>query len=200
MFDLNETVARWRHNLTQWHRMGHPEKLAEEFAKVNADLLWRTRLMWMTAGIMGYLAFSALISVIGLMGKVVGAYSGLNGYGLGAIDVGAKLLIVGSLLWLVHVVTMRKAGNVLEWIRRRCRTRRAVITDVVFGVLVWIGASIGPRFLIYDLLRALPSEEISKLTLVYAWLGISWSVALPVLLAVLLIRLHSTVHRRTVAD
>ena len=89
-------------------RLGDSKRLSPEFAKVNTDLVFKKRLFWMCAGVLGYGLITKLAALLSGGTILAGASAGLTGNTLGVLAES------------VHVLTLALAVLGLLFVVRRC--------------------------------------------------------------------------------
>ncbi len=82
-------------------RIGRPWELEDQYAAVNGTAVWRTRLSWMIAGVLGYWA---LLGVSGTLSKLTflsTAGQQINGLMIGFLGVAIHVALLVTVGWLV---------------------------------------------------------------------------------------------------
>jgi hypothetical protein len=174
--------------LVAGHRLGDTRSLESEFAKVNAGHILRTRLFWMAAGVLAYLLAGCLAGASGNAGALIAGLGGLGPYGAGVLGVAAGLLGFVVALVLIYSVCKRNS-KVLSFNRLTSDFRGKVVllTSLLVSVAVLGAAQALFRVL---MVRTMGMDDISRLGIVSAYVGLILPILLPVVLMVVLIKLR----------
>ncbi len=176
--------------LVAGHRLGDTRSLESEFAKVNAGHILRTRLFWMTAGVLAYLLAGCLAGASGNAGALIAGLGGLGPYRAGILGVAAGLLGFGVALVLIYSVCKRNS-KVLNFNRLTSDFRGNVV--LLTSLLVSV-AVLGAAQVLFSVLiaRMMSPDEVGRMALISAYLRGALPILLPVALMALMIKLHAS--------
>ena len=171
------------------HRLGEPQALETEYAKVNADRRTLLRLSWMAAGALLYLLGGHIAAAVSSGGTLFAAQLGLVGYPLGVLRV-ALTVLTGTVLFLI--VWAQSGGWVRHWREVRIQgfsIGRGVLLltclTVVAGLLV-----ASPFFFRAATFRSLEARDCAPMVIVSGFARMGWSILAPILAAILMVTIH----------
>lgn len=177
------------------HRLGSPARLSNEFAKVNRSSAFRHRLFWIIVGIVGYIAVPFLIGVASKGWVVFGVSSGLEGNGLVLVNIVSQVLLSCIIAFLFYqVYKMNLDGLELRRLPNALKGRSFILAAFVAGVLMLLGivamfvGEISSNLRMTEMV--MDSRGFDHLASVWGYLRLAWSMALPAILVVLLIKLR----------
>jgi hypothetical protein len=161
-------------------RMGNAEDLNPEFAKVNGAAVFRRRLFWMGAGVLG-LGFAGYFGTALSKGATwLAAGSGLRGYTVGIIAESVHMLAVVALIMGLLAVARRPSGGLAApaWLR----SMRGKVTLFVGLVTLNLVLLAGPALLTAGTAHVLGPRDFGEIALVtgYAnlFMAVAWSLLL----------------------
>lgn len=179
------------------HRLGSPERLADEFAKIGWDSALRRRLSWMITGILAYLLtmqFSALLQKAFIWLASVKEVRG-NSLGLGFVILASDVVLLGVVLSLCYFLWYyaQRSNRFRKW-TRQLTTRLVLLTVILVLLVVELAAQIALPAITY---RVLGPVQFGQAVQVFAWTQLAWSILLPVILVIMLIKLGAANSRET---
>jgi len=177
------------------HRLGSPERLADEFAKIGWDSALRYRVSWMITGILAYLLathFSVLLQKAFIWFVSV---RGIQGYGLGVVALAVNIVLLGAVLFLCCFLWRRalRSDRFIKW-TRQLATRRIFLVTILVFLVVESASQIVLPVMTY---RVLGPAQYGQAAQVFAWTRLAWSIMLPVILVIVLIKLCASGSRET---
>ncbi|MHC4309160.1 MAG: permease prefix domain 1-containing protein [Planctomycetota bacterium] len=188
--------------LVATHRLGDPDSLAAEFAKVNASILWRKRLFWAGAGLLSYI-LAKYIAGCASTGCVLLAarYVGVRGYSLGAVDIVSKIvfflavMFVLALIFVLYEIAGRKKrqGGLL------CKVADSPWGKIILftGVFIIIAAGLSARILFQSTMVSMFSaSEYGESLLFSAYAGLVWRISMPLIVLTVVILLRPSKLRK----
>ncbi|MHC4646133.1 MAG: permease prefix domain 1-containing protein [Planctomycetota bacterium] len=171
------------------HRLGDPQALADEFAKVNPATVFSHRIWWMLRGILIYLVFAYLAGatwrgfvLLSVVGGLRGHYPAVAGMLLSALVLSLTVLL------FVRALRLNISGSIfgrsdLGWIGK---------VFICLGVLLFVvGLHASKLFFFARTARIVGAQDFGKITIVQSIVSnLALPVLFPVVLAVLLLRLR----------
>ncbi len=172
------------------HRLGSPAGLAREFAKVNWGFVLRHRLSWMITGILAYLLATQFIAFAEKALIWLASSRGVRGYGLGFVALASNVALLGVVLSLCCFLWHRalRSSRFRKWTRQF--TTRLILLVMVLAFLVIESTS--RIALPVVAFRVLGPAQYGQTAQVFAWTQLAWSIFLPVVLVLVLIRLGAS--------
>lgn len=82
-------------------RIGPPGELEDQYAAVNGTAVWRTRLSWMIAGVLGYWALLGVSGTLSKLTFLTTAGQQINGLMIGFLGVAIHVALLVTVGWLV---------------------------------------------------------------------------------------------------
>ena len=170
------------------HRLGDTPSLENEFAKVNGGHILRSRLFWMVAGVFAYLLATCLGGVCGNAGALIAGLAGLSAHRTAAIGIAAGALGYSVILLLVYL-TCRRDSSILRFNRlaRGAKGKVVLLTSLILALVALGGVNLLFRGL---MIKKMSMEQFGRMSLIWAYVGLTLSVLLPVVLMLLLIKLR----------
>ena len=176
--------------LVATHRLGDPDSLAAEFAKVNGGYILRNRFFWMAAGMLAYLLAKCLAGAAGNGGVLAARLGGLGAYSAGLLGAAAGALGFGIMLLLAYSVCRRNMKTLsFDRLAGDLRGKIILLTSLVVSVVILGAAQVLFSVLIQ---RIMSLDEVGRVMLISAYLRFAFPILLPVVLMVLLIRLRTS--------
>jgi hypothetical protein len=171
------------------HRIGDPETVGQEFAKVNPRVAWCRRIFWMLFGI-----FIAI-----LINTIAQISSGLSAVLLVRADVNNILaVVITSVVYMgtfIGVLLLIIVGfDAINQVYKRMFTTSMFLAAGVVGLMLLKGCAITLNVLN---VRLLPMEQMSQAVIASKLAGFVWSVFWPIALVVLLFILWPSKQRKT---
>lgn len=176
--------------LVATHRLGSPPGIAREFAKINWDSVLRHRLSWMIIGILAYL-FAAHSITSGEKALIwLASVRGVRSYGLGVVALVSNVALLGAVLSLSYFLWCYalRSSRFRKWTRQL--TTRLILLVAFLAFLVVISAM--RAALPVMAVRVSDSMEYARVTQVFAWTRLAWSILLPMILVTVLIKLGAS--------
>jgi hypothetical protein len=180
------------------HRLGDADSLAEEFAKINASVLWRKRLFWAGTGLLCY----EMAKHVGLAAShvtvLLGSLVGIRGYGLNVVEVLTQGTFFGAVILGLYRICRTKDMQG-EWFSR--------VAGSVWGKLALFGGVLGivamtlaaRIFAQAAVARLLGVRELGQLALLGAYEQLVWIVIVPLILLTVVMYLRPSRLRRAAA-
>ena len=175
--------------LVATHRLGDPDSLAAEFAKVNTSILWRKRLFWAGAGLLSYIVakYIALCASTGFV--LLAWYAGIKGYSLGVVDIVSQIVFFLAVIFVLYEIARRKKrqGGLL------CKDAGNPWGKFILfaGVFIIIAVGSAAKILAQPILyRVMSVREFGEIAMCRAYAGLVWMISMPliVLMVVVLLR------------
>jgi len=179
------------------HRLGDTSQLAEEFAKVDGGRRAMQHLSSMAMGVLLFLLASYASNGISRGGVWAGAMFGLNGYTLGGIGAGLRILTVISLLLFGWLILRSWARSQPVGASGGMSVPQAILWFLVAVLLA--GTTIGGELLFTAAtVRSLGVAEYGRACLVMGYARFAWTILTPILAAIVFVAagVHVQRHRR----
>ena len=175
------------------HRLGSTDSLAEEYEKINRGVKFRHRLFWIATGVLGYFLVTYLADAFSI---ALAVRSGsIDDYYDGMVFVVLKILFWSIIVFLCYQLYKGNLDNLrirklLSSFKGKCIFSAFVVIAIImlYSVILFIAAEIYSRFRITRWIMARLDLEIIEV--VWEYLRLVWSVMLPALLVMLLIKLR----------
>ncbi|NLX07790.1 MAG: hypothetical protein GXY33_21840 [Phycisphaerae bacterium] len=170
------------------HRLGDPASLSEEFAKVNAGAVWRSRVFWMAGG---FLAIEMISQFAGLLSRVcalAGLHAGLSPETSGWFSAGGRVLALAfafGAAWAVLSGKTLKLRRRLSELTSGASLKARLILLVPAVLIIVFGA--GTMLTAMASNRLLRPEDLGDVYMKQAYFHSAWSVLLPLAMAVLMV-------------
>ena len=216
---LDEVDQLRQNNLTEEeaffvavNRIGKPANIAEEFAKVNGASIVRKKIVMACSGILGFLAISNIASLISHLAgmllihaapELTSAAAGLlrraleNEWPLPKCVISmlqsfannsevAEIYIPAYSQILVQVLVFITLAIIALKLAKGIKPTKSIL----FGsAIIIIAVHVIQRLTPILMVRTLGPEGIGKLFLVNSMFGLTWAVLMPILLAILILKL-----------
>lgn len=179
------------------HRLGDAASLAEEFAKINASVLWRKRFFWAAAGLLGYVV-ATYIAKCASAGFVVLAWlAGVKGYALGTVDTVSQVVFFLAVIFILYEIGRRKVRQGALF----CKVADSAWGKFVLfaSVLVITTAVMAARFLVPATVARASIKEWGEMAIFRAYTGLVWMIIVPLILLVVVIYLRPSRLRKATA-
>ena len=178
-------------------RLGDNGTIAHEFAKINKGNIWGRRLLWMAAGVLGYLCLRAAVNCVTGLFVCGVTFVGLRGYGLGILEIATKAFVTFGVMALLSVM-IRSGSHSLESRLTGIVENKFGRLTILYGIpftcallsLVQVGE---PLYLS----KQISPQSYGSLIMITAAGRLTWSLLLPFLLAFAIIALHRRNKRET---
>lgn len=163
-------------------RIGSPDGLSREYAKINTEVIWRNRFFWMIMGIVLMQFFSTCANFFARGGALIGCQ--LIGWSSLTVGVIAAAIQIATMLWLCLGLYFAAVKlSVFQRLRQKTRIR-IIIVVIGLNVLLGLGAGIGYNLL---LVRMFGAEKLGQLYLGYNYSTYGLAILWPIVWLTLLI-------------
>ena len=177
------------------HRLGDPDSLAAEFAKVNTSILWRKRFFWAGAGFLSYIIAAYIAGCASAGFVLLARYAGVMGYSLGVVDIVSRILFFLVVIFVLYEIARRKkrqgelfckgAGN--PW-------GKFILFASVFMV---IAVMLAARILFpFTMVRVFGMSEYAEIAMFRAYAGFVWQISMPLIVLAVVVRLRPSKLRK----
>ncbi len=172
------------------HRIGTTDSLSAEYEKINSSMKFRRRLSLMIAGILAYLLATYFATSASKGFIWIAAAGGIRGYTLGFVGFISQILTLVATFFfgyficklILHRPGFRKQINQLT-------TRLILLTLLlVFLIIITVSRIFFPVMAV----RIMSAQEYGQVARALAYTKLLWSVLLPALLVILLIKLRKS--------
>lgn len=172
------------------HRIGTTDSLSAEYEKINSSMKFRRRLSLMIAGILAYLLATYFATSASKGFIWIAAAGGIRGYTLGFVGFISQILTLVATFFfgyficklILHRPGFRKQINQLT-------TRLILLTLLlVFLIIITVSRIFFPVMAV----RIMSAQEYGQVARALAYTKLLWSVLLPALLVMLLIKLRKS--------
>jgi hypothetical protein len=172
---LSDEEAFW----VATRRLGDPESLSVEFAKVKGGRVWAKRLLWMMGGILISILASSLAGAAWWGTLFVGSQLGISGTVLGAAAAVAR-----TLAWFISAGIVCAVGYFVATSSARMPNRLRASLPVLSGALLLVVfAATAIRIVSPTVtLRAMDAAAYGEAALIGGYAQLAWSFAFPALI------------------
>lgn len=170
------------------HRLGDTNSLAEEFSKINVSVLWRKRLFWALAGLLGYIVTTYIAKSASAGFVVLAWFAGVKGYSLGILDIVSQVLFFLTAILLLYKIGT-KAGCQGELFHAAAEKPLGKF-GLFAGVLLITALLLACRFLVPVTVARLSIEQWGQMAMFRAYSELVWTIAVPLILLAALIYLR----------
>lgn len=171
------------------NRLGQPDSLSEEFAKVNTSMLWRKRFFRAGAIVFAWLMLSYIWQVFSRICQILAVFSGFRGYTLNVIDILSQVTFFGIVVYVLYRISRKKAIGEISFFKIPNSIKGKI---VLFIVVFMIAAGAFAFNILSNVIfaRFLVIEEIRQISMLKAYQEIIRLIFLPLvlLLGIILIR------------
>jgi hypothetical protein len=172
-------------------RLGDALPLAQEFAKVNPNAVFHRRLLWMSAGVLGYMLATYCATGLSKCVALLAAQGGLRGYGLGLVVESLHIvLLIAGVLGIVYLIKHHASRPALPKCLGSLRNKVILISTVA---VIDIALFLGPILFTVLTARILRPEDFGKMAMVAAYVNFFLPIAASLFLVVLVIKLSTPV-------
>ena len=185
---LSDEEAFWVAN----DRLGSTDSLANEYEKINRGVKFRHRLFWIATGVLGYFLATYLADVVSI---AISVSSGSMDYNPGTIIIVLKILFWSTIVFLCYQVYKGNLDNfrlrqLPSNFKGKCIFFMGLVIAIItfVGVILFIAVEIFSSFLITEII--IDNLDLEGMTLVWVCIRLVWSIMLPALLVMLLIKLR----------
>jgi len=180
--------------LVATHRLGDPDSLADEFAKVNTSILWRQRLFWAGAGLLSYIVAKYIAGCASTGFVLLAWFAGAKGYSLGIVDIVSQIVFFLTVVFVLYEINRRRGrqGELFCKVADNPWGKFALFT----GVLVIIAIMLASRILIPATVARMSVSEYAEIAIFRAYAGLVWLISMPLILLTVVVRLRpSKLHK-----
>jgi len=175
-------------------RLGDPKEISREFGKIDLSNFWRSRLLWIVAGILLYLLGSSLCLALYQAGGALSAIAGLTGYNAGISSIVISAICLMTLAKVAHKLALHEGVTNCILNQGLNKKRRSVFIVVIIAASACI--PVIQKMLTVITVKVLPVAEIGKLSIVSSVASLALSILLPLVLAIWLLNNLVTMQRR----
>lgn len=174
------------------HRLGSTESLAEEYEKINRGVKFRHRLFWIATGVLGYFLATYLADAISI---ALSVSSGSMDYYTGIVFIVSKIIFWTIVVFLCYQLYKGDFDNLkirqmLSSFKGKCIFFAVLIIAFImlYCVILFVAADIYSQFEITRWI--MDHRDLEIIEIFWGYLRLVWSVMLPALLVILLIKLR----------
>ncbi len=174
------------------HRLGSTDSLAEEYEKINRGVKFRHRLFWIATGILGYFLATYLADAFSI---ALAVSSGSMDYNTGIVFIVSKIMFWTIIFFLCYQLYKGDFDNLkirqlLSSFKGKCIFFAVFIIAIIMlcSVILFIAADIYSRFEVTKWI--MDHRDLEIIEVFWGYLRLVWSVVLPILLVMLLIKLR----------
>jgi len=180
--------------LVATHRLGDPDSLAEEFAKVNTSFLWRKRLFWAGTGLLSYIVATYIAKCASSGFVVLAWFAGVRSYTLGILDGVSQVVFFLSIIFLFYEIARRKDSQGELFCKVADNTWGKFV--LFAGVFVIIAVMLAARILVPATVARLSVREYGEMAISQAYTEFAWIISMPLILLAAVIHLRPTKLRK----
>ena len=177
--------------LVATHRLGTTDSLAAEYEKINRGVKFRNRLFWIATGVLGYFLAHYLIGTVSV---ALAVGSGTMDFSSGIVIIILKMLFWSMILFLCYQLYKGNLDNLrirqrLSSFKGKCVFVVSLIIGIImlYSVILFIADGIF-YFLITEMI--IDNLDLEGLEIVWGCMRLVWSVMVPALSLILLIKLR----------
>lgn len=174
------------------HRLGSTDSLAEEYEKINRGVKFRHRLFWIATGVLGYFLATYLADAVSI---ALSVSSGSMDYYTGIVFIVSKVMFWTIVVFLCYQLYKGNFDNLkirqmLSSFKGKCIFFAVLVIAFImlYCVILFIAADIYSQFEITRWIMDHRGLEIIEVF--WGYLRLVWSVMLPAILVMLLIKLR----------
>jgi hypothetical protein len=174
------------------HRLGSTDSLAVEYEKINRGIKFRNKLSWIATGVLGYFLAHYLIGTVSV---ALAVGSGEMDLGPGIVVIVLKMLFWSMILLLCYQLYKGNFDNLkirtsLSSFKNKCVFIAGFVPAIIllYIIILLIAAEIYSDFLLTEMI--IDELDIEGLGLVWGCIRLVWSVTLPIIIIMLLIKLR----------
>ncbi|MFB0554235.1 MAG: hypothetical protein ACETWQ_13085 [Phycisphaerae bacterium] len=174
------------------HRLGSTDSLAEEYEKINRGVKFRHRLFWIATGVLGYFLATYLADAFSI---ALSVSSGSMDYNTGIVFIVSKIMFWSIIVFLCYQLYKGDFDNLkirqlLSSFKGKCIFCAALVIAIImlYCVVLCVAADIYSRFEITKWI--MDHRDLEIIEVFWGYLRLVWSVVLPILLVMLLIKLR----------
>jgi hypothetical protein len=174
------------------HRLGSTDSLAEEYEKINRGVKFRHRLFWIATGVLGYFLATYLADAFSI---ALSVSSGSMDYNTGIVFIVSKIMFWSIIVFLCYQLYKGDFDNLkirqlLSSFKGKCIFFAVLVIAIImlYCVILFVAADIYSRFEITKWIMDHRGLEIIEVF--WGYLRLVWSVMLPAILVMLLIKLR----------
>lgn len=174
-------------------RLGSPARLTDEFAKINRGGPFRHGLSWMITGILAYVLATQFIALVKNVFIWFASFKEVRGYSLGFVALACDVAILGVAISVCYFLWcfVQRSARFRKW-ARQLTARLILLVMILVFLVVEVAAKILLPVMVF---RVLGPLQYGQATQVFAWTQLAWSIVIPVILVIVLIK-HVAVNSR----
>lgn len=181
--------------LVATHRLGDPDSLAAEFAKVNTSILWRKRLFWAGAGLLSYIVVKYIAGCASTGFVLLTLFAGVNGYSLGIVDVVSQMVFFLAVIFVFYLIVRRRDTQDELFCKVADNPWGKFL--LFAGIFIIIAAGLASTILARAIMvRVGGVSEYGEIAIFKAYAGLVWLISMPLILLAVVIRLRPSKLRR----
>jgi len=178
--------------LVATHRLGSTDSLAEEYEKINLGVKFRHRLFWIATGVLGYFLATYLADAVSI---ALSVSSGSMDYNTGIVFIVSKIMFWSIIVFLCYQLYKGDFDNLkirqlLSSFKGKCIFFAVFVIAIImlYCVILFVAADIYSRFEITKWI--MDHRDLEIIEVFWGYLRLVWSVMLPAILVMLLIKLR----------
>lgn len=181
--------------LVATHRLGDPDSLAAEFAKVNTSILWRKRLFWAGAGLLSYIVATYIARCVSTGFVLLAWYAGVRHYSLGVVDIVSQMVFFLAVIFVLYEIGRRRGrqGGLLCKVADKPWGKFLLFAGVFMIIAVMLAAKILAQPILY---RVMSASEFGEIAIFRAYAGLIWMISMPLMLLAVVILLRPSKLRK----
>ena len=171
------------------HRLGRPDSLSEEFAKVNESVLWRKRLFRASVVVFAWLIASYTGQVVSNTCQILAVLVGFKSYTLNVIDILSQVAFYGVVVFALYLICRTKSIGKIPFLKIPNSIRGKIVLFIVVFMIATGAFTL--NFLSKAVVaHTLVIEETRQILIFKAYQGLIRQIFLPLvlLLGIILIR------------
>jgi hypothetical protein len=177
------------------HRLGQPDALAGEFAKVNESLWLRTKCFWGGYALFAYIAANYAAETLSKFLLWLATLLGLRGYAAGIFDPVSRTAIFLLIIFLWCVLARRRDPNA-EYFSKTADSLKGKVALLTMASLLMLALLAARTVLSAAIIHTVGIQDIGRITMPTAILMRSGWLIEPVVMMMVLIYLRPTMCRK----
>lgn len=164
------------------NRLGQVDFLSEEFAKVNAGIIWRKRFFWSGIVVLIWIVMNLIVNSLSQIFVSIAALIGARGYTLNIIDNFSKvILFVLAVIVLFSIAKQKNLYNLLRKIMNNFWSQVILLFAVLIIVIVTYALGVFSSLINAKLLSA---QEFGQISMINSFVSLIWRIFMPLALIV----------------
>jgi hypothetical protein len=181
--------------LVATHRLGDPDSLATEFAKVNTSILWRKRLFWAGAGILSYIVAAYIAGCASAGFVLLARFVGVMGYSLGVVDIVSRILFFLVVIFVLYEIARRKKRQGGLLCKDAGKPWGIFLLFASVFIIIATGLAAGILFP-FTMVRVFGMSEYAEIAIFRTFTGFVWQIGMPLVLLAAVVRLRHSKLRK----